>query len=60
MKKLTAVAGAGICAALLFSGCSNIKELNKALGDASAVDEVSTLNQGLALPEKDGTSDHTL
>lgn len=43
MKKLIAVAGAGVCAALLFSGCSNIKELNKALGDASAVDDVSTM-----------------
>ena len=53
MKKLTAVAGAGICAALLFSGCSNIKELNKALGDASAVDEVSTL--GLCI-EQDKTT----
>lgn len=53
MKKLTAVAGAGICAALLFSGCSNIKELNKALGDASAVDDVSTM--GLCIEQNKTT-----
>lgn len=43
MKRFMIAASAGVCAVLLVSGCSNIKELNKALGDASALDEVSTL-----------------
>ena len=43
MKKMIAAAVAGLASALLVSGCTNIKELNKALGEASQTDEISTL-----------------
>ena len=43
MKKIIAAATVGLCSALLISGCTNIKELNKALGEASTADEISTL-----------------
>ena len=43
MKKMIATAVVGMCSALLVSGCTNIKELNKALGEASHADEISTL-----------------
>ena len=43
MKKMIAAAVVGLASALLVSGCTNIKELNKALGEASHADEISTL-----------------
>ena len=43
MKKMFVVAAVAACAALVAAGCSNIKELNKALGEASTADEVSTM-----------------
>ena len=43
MKKMIAAAVVGLCSALLVSGCTNIKELNKALGEASHADEISTM-----------------
>ena len=43
MKKMFVVAAVAACAALVAAGCSNIKELNKALGEASTADEVSSM-----------------
>lgn len=53
MKKMFVVAAVAACAALVAAGCSNIKELNKALGEASAADEVSTL--GLSIVQNKTT-----
>ena len=49
MKKMIAAAVVGLCSALLVSGCTNIKELNKALGEASHADEISTEGFGLRI-----------
>ena len=49
MKKMIAFAVVGMCSALLVSGCTNIKELNKALGEASHADEISTEGFGLRI-----------
>ena len=43
MKKMITAAVVGLASALLVSGCTNIKELNKALGEASTTDEISTM-----------------
>ena len=58
MKKMLSAAVAGLCAALLITGCSDIKELNKALGDASSLDEVSTL--GLRIVQNKTTQNDVL
>ena len=58
MKRMLSVAVAGLCAALLITGCSDIKELNKALGDASSLDEVSTL--GLRITQNKTTQNEVL
>ena len=42
MKLFTLVFCVGL-GALLLSGCSSIKELNSALGEATSADEISTL-----------------
>ena len=43
MKKFIAAAIVGSGLALISAGCSNIHELNKALGEASTADEVSSM-----------------
>ncbi len=58
MKRMLSAAVAGLCAALLITGCSDIKELNKALGDASSLDEVSTL--GLRIVQNKTTQNDVL
>ena len=58
MKKMISAAVAGLCAALLMTGCSNIKELNKALGEASSADEISTL--GLRIVQNKTTQNEVL
>ena len=58
MKKMFSAAVAGLCAALLITGCSDIKELNKALGEASTLDEVSTL--GLRIVQNKTTQNEVL
>lgn len=42
MKKMIAAAVAGLASVLLFSGCTNVKDLNNALGEASPADKNST------------------
>ena len=51
MRKFTAAAIFGVGVALLSAGCSNIHELNKALGEASNADEVSTIGLNI-VPNK--------
>ena len=58
MKRMLSAAVASLCAALLITGCSDIKELNKALGDASSLDEVSTL--GLRIVQNKTTQNDVL
>ena len=58
MKKLFSTAVAALSAALLITGCSDIKELNKALGEASTLDEVSTL--GLRIVQNKTTQNEVL
>lgn len=58
MKKLFSTAVAALSAALLITGCSDIKELNKALGEASSLDEVSTL--GLRIVQNKTTQNDVL
>ena len=58
MKKLFSTAVASLCAALLITGCSDIKELNKALGEASTLSEVSTL--GLRIVQNKTTQNDVL
>ena len=53
MKKMFVVAAVAACSALLVAGCSNIKELNKALGEATTADEVSTM--GLSIVQNKTT-----
>lgn len=43
MKKFAFAVCMGVSAMLFFSGCSSIKELNSALGEAANADEISTL-----------------
>ena len=58
MKRMFSAAVAGLCAALLITGCSDIKELNKALGEASTLDEVSSL--GLRIVQNKTTQNEVL
>ena len=58
MKRMFSTAVAGLCAALLITGCSDIKELNKALGEASTVSEISTL--GLHIVQNKTTQNDVL
>lgn len=43
MKRFAFTVCMGLGALLLFSGCSSVKELNSALGEAADADEISTL-----------------
>ena len=43
MKQFAFTICMGLGALLLFSGCSSVKELNSALGEAATADEISTL-----------------
>ena len=58
MKKMITAAVVGLASALLISGCTNIKELNKALGEASHADEIST--QGLRIRQNKTTQKDVL
>ena len=60
MKKMIAAAVVGLCSTLLISGCSNIKELNKALGEASHADEISTQGFGLRITKNKTTKKDVL
>ena len=60
MKKMIAAAVVGLCSALLVSGCTNIKELNKALGEASHADEISTEGFGLRITKNRTTQKDVL
>jgi len=60
MKKMIAAAVVGLCSALLVSGCTNIKELNKALGEASHADEISTAGFGLRITKNKTTQKDVL
>ena len=42
MKLFVFAIGMGVSSMLLFSGCSSVKELNSALGEAANADEIST------------------
>ena len=58
MKKMIAAAVAGLASSLLISGCTNIKELNKALGETSHADEISTM--GLRITKNKTTQEDVL
>lgn len=60
MNKMIAAAVVGLCSALLVSGCTNIKELNKALGEASHTDEISTEGFGLRITKNRTTQKDVL
>lgn len=60
MNKMIAAAVVGLCSALLVSGCTNIKELNKALGEASHSDEISTEGFGLRITKNKTTQKDVL
>ena len=58
MKKLLVAATAGIFSTLLMSGCANIKEMNKALGEATTPEGVSTT--GLSITQGKTTQEDVL
>ena len=58
MKKMIAAAVAGFASVLLVSGCTHIKDLDNALGEASHADEISA--QGLRISKNMTTQSDVL
>ena len=58
MKKMIAAAVVGLASVLLISGCTNIKDLNNALEEASQADEISA--HGLRISQNETTQSDVL